>query len=105
MPSLSPTGARVRRTPREFVAVSAATHHSTASADQRRRLLAALQAGPVSTLDARERLDVIHPAARVLELRERGYRIVTTWAHQSDAWGRAHRVARYMLQRSSGARA
>lgn len=66
---------------------------------QRRRLLAALRLGPVTTLDARERLHVIHSSARVLELRERGYRILTTWTHEPDAWGRPHRVARYALTR------
>lgn len=67
-------------------------------------MLEALRISPVTTLEARERLDVIHPAARVLELRERGHRITTTWVRASDAWGRAHRVARYVLQGSGRAR-
>lgn len=74
---------------------------ASAGERQRRRLLAALRSVPVSTLDARERLDVIHPAARVLELRERGHRIVTTWTHEPDAWGRPHRIARYVLARQA----
>jgi len=71
---------------------------------QQRRLLAALQVGPVSTLEARELLNVIHPAGRIMELRELGYRIVTTWSQELDAWGRDHRVARYVLmQHTRGA--
>lgn len=64
---------------------------------QRRLLLAALQRGPVSTLDARERYGVMHPAARVQELRDRGHRIVTVWTDQHDTAGQRHRVAQYVL--------
>lgn len=71
----------------------------TAAVVQRRRLLQALRRGPVTTLEARERLNVYHPAARVLELREAGHRIVTAWETAHDAWGRPHRVARYVLTR------
>lgn len=73
-----------------------ATRHN-AGERQRRLLLAALRRGPVSSVDARERLNIYHPAARVLELRERGHRIVTTWSREADAWGRLHRVGRYVL--------
>ncbi|MBK8990900.1 MAG: hypothetical protein IPM40_03990 [Gammaproteobacteria bacterium] len=73
--------------------------HASAGERQRRPLLAALRLGPVTTLDARERLNVIHLAAGVLELRERGHRILTTWTHEPDAWGRPHRIARYALAR------
>lgn len=77
---------------------------ATAREQQRRRLLAALQSGPVSTLEARERLNVMHPAGRVMELRELGCKIVTTWTREPDAWGRLHRVGRYVLmQHARGA--
>ena len=73
----------------------------TAAAAQRQRLLEALKRGPVTTLEARESLNVYHPAARVLELRDAGNRIVTAWVTAPDAWGRPHRVARYVLTRSA----
>jgi hypothetical protein len=77
---------------------------ATAREQQRRRLLAALEAGPVSTLEARERLNVMHPGGRVMELRALGYRIVTAWSFEADAWGRPHRVGRYVLmQHARGA--
>lgn len=77
---------------------------ATAREQQRRRLLAALEIGPVSTLEARERLNVMHPAGRVMELRELGYKIVTAWTWEPDAWGRPHRVGRYVLmQHARGA--
>lgn len=77
---------------------------ATAREQQRRRLLAALEAGPVSTLEARERLNVMHPGGRVMELRALGYRIVTAWSLEPDAWGRPHRVGRYVLmQHAQGA--
>ncbi|MBP6227727.1 MAG: hypothetical protein KA472_07360 [Pseudomonadales bacterium] len=43
------------------------------------------------------------PGARVLELRERGHCIVTTWTHEPDAWGCGlpHRNARYVLARQA----
>lgn len=44
---------------------------------QRSRLLAALIKGPVSTLAARKFHDILHPAARVQELRNRGHLIDT----------------------------
>ena len=43
---------------------------SNAAAAQRARILAHLQAGrPLTTIQARRELDVLHPCARVLELR------------------------------------
>lgn len=74
---------------------------AAAREQQRRLLLAALRSGPISTIEAREQLNVIHPAARVMELRADGHRIVTTWSFEPDAWGRPHRVARYVLMREA----
>lgn len=72
------------------------SHPNTAEA-QRLRLLNALRGGPVTTLQARAELDVMHPAARVMELREEGLRIFTAWAREPSPCGRLHRVARYVL--------
>lgn len=51
--------------------------------------------GSTSTPEARADLGIMHPAARVQELREAGHRIVTVWTEHTDATGRLHRVARY----------
>ena len=72
-------------------------HSGNGSAAQRVRLLTRLRLGPVSTLQARHELDVLHPAARTMELRRRGFNIVTYWRHECTAKGKLHRVALYVL--------
>lgn len=67
-------------------------------AQQRARLLLALMAGPVSTSYARDRLNIMHPAARVLELRGEGHMIGTEWTWQTDHRGRRHKAGVYHLQ-------
>jgi len=67
-------------------------------ARQRASLLAALRVGPLTTLEAREVLGVMHPAGRVLELRRLGYAIVTLRRKVVDADGRAHQSAAYVLR-------
>ncbi len=42
---------------------------------QRKRLLTALQCSPISTIEAREYLGIMHPAGRVKELRDLGFKI------------------------------
>lgn len=64
---------------------------------QQQSILARLRQGPMTTLQARQELDVLHPAARVMELRARGHRIVTHWDYDTSGVGRQHRVARYAL--------
>ena len=61
------------------------------------RILRALRAGPVSTITARSTLDILCPAARVLELRRAGYRIKTVWVWERTDCGKSHRVALYVL--------
>jgi hypothetical protein len=53
--------------------------------------------GSLSTLDARHLIDVMHPAARVMELRRFGHKIATVWAQETTPEGARHRVARYHL--------
>lgn len=65
---------------------------------QRDRVLAALQEGPLSTVEARRWLDVMHPAMRVLELRAIGLRIDTVWSLEPTECGRLHRMGRYHLR-------
>lgn len=64
---------------------------------QRQVFLDALRRGPVSSIAARETLGILHPAARVLELRQQGLPIGMNWQTNVDAQGRRHRVGVYLL--------
>lgn len=64
---------------------------------QRQRLLRALRESPLSTLEARRTLDILHPAARIQELRDRGHKIITNWQVEVTECGQEHRVANYVL--------
>jgi len=67
---------------------------------QRRHILSYLsQNGSLTTLQARQELGICHPAARVMELRRRGYEIDTVWVNDVDSTGATHMVARYVLNR------
>jgi hypothetical protein len=69
---------------------------------QRQRLLEFLQCyGRISTLEARAKLNVLHPAARVFELRQRGVKILTFWRTDVTPEGYEHRVANYLLSQSA----
>ena len=70
---------------------------SNSTQAQRSRLLEALLIGPVTTIEARGRLDILSPAARVMELRRSGRRIATIWTHERTDCGKLHRVAKYIL--------
>jgi len=77
-------------------------HHSdftgdNSSAAQRRRALEALTTGPQSTIELRRRWDVLSPAPRIKELRDRGYVILTNWVQHATDCGKMHRVALYVL--------
>lgn len=64
---------------------------------QRARILNHLRTvGPLTTTEARTRLDIMHPAAHVQELRERGHNIITHRKTVNTGKGR-HRVAEYVL--------
>lgn len=79
-------------------------HYADLSASaQRARLLDALRLTPITTIEARRNLDILHPAMRVLELRAIGYGINTVWVYQESDAGVRHRIARYALQ-GKGAR-
>jgi len=64
---------------------------------QCQKLLQALRQKPLSTLEARRELDILHPAARVQELKAAGHNIVTHWSEEPSECGELHRVARYVL--------
>lgn len=64
---------------------------------QRIRLLQALRRAPVSTIVARRELDILSPASRIIELRQRGFDIETFWQHEATDCGRTHRIGLYVL--------
>ncbi len=66
---------------------------------QRHRLIVRLRIGPVTTIYARRVLDIMMPAARIRELRLRGYVIITQWQMEATDSGILHRVARYVLMK------
>lgn len=70
--------------------------YSTDTASQRKRILDWLQSSPLTTLQARKELDVMHPAARVQELRARGYNIVLNWVVEYTGKAK-HRIGQYVL--------
>lgn len=75
-----------------------ADHNDNSAHSQRMRLLAAFEARrSVTTIEARRDLDILMPAARVFELRARGFEIETIWTNALTECGRRHRVARYVL--------
>ncbi|SFJ07838.1 Helix-turn-helix domain-containing protein [Pseudomonas guineae] len=75
------------------------THdHDTSSEAQRVRLLARLRTAPVDTITARRDLNIMMPAARVKELRDRGHDIRRHLITLMDDQGRPHRgIALYFL--------
>lgn len=69
-------------------------------AAQRQCVIDALRESPngLTTIELREKFDVMMPAARVHELRwEFGFNIARTWDHDTNAQGNRHSVARYVL--------
>jgi hypothetical protein len=72
---------------------------SNSAHSQRQRLLQWLREyGSIDTITARRELDVMHPAARIQELKKRGYLIDTVWIDRPTDCGKLHRVALYVLQ-------
>ena len=70
----------------------------TAGKAQADRLLEALRRFAVTTFEAMRYLDVYHCPARVLQLRKRGYKIVTHWQTVITESGEKHRVGLYVLE-------
>ena len=72
-------------------------HSGNSAQAQRQRLKRYLQEhGYITTIQARHLLDVICPAARIFELRERGCNIETLLVTDVTPEGRRHRVAKYV---------
>jgi Helix-turn-helix domain len=69
------------------------------AAKQRTRLLEALHLhGNITTIEAREGLDILSPAPRIMELRNAGYFIDTVWSTVETMLGKTHRIGRYVLR-------
>ena len=70
----------------------------TRSESQRARIIARLKERPATTIDMMKELNVMRPAARVRELRDRRHDIRTHLMEVEDEWGRTHtQVALYYL--------
>jgi hypothetical protein len=77
------------------------TRNSTATSAQRQRLIDALReigSSGLTTIQIREQLDIMMPAARVHELRwNYGHNIQAIPAHDYNAQGYRHSCKRYVL--------
>lgn len=69
---------------------------------QRKRLYEALKHSSVTTIQARDELNIMAPAARVKELRDSGHSIVTEMIWIKDSQGRNHKSGCYHLISSRG---
>ena len=71
---------------------------NNSAAGQRQAILKWLQEqGSLTTIQVRDELGIMSPAARVMELRELGQPIVTHWTKTVDRIGTKHREAKYVL--------
>lgn len=72
--------------------------NNNSSYNQRLKILDRLfEKGSITTSEAREHLDVMSPAARIMELKEAGYLIVTIWDSWTSEHNIKHRIGRYVL--------
>jgi len=72
--------------------------HGNSAADQRQRLMAAIhERGSISTFESRRDLDIMHPASRIRELRQKGEPIQTVRVPEVSPAGKVHNVARYYI--------
>jgi hypothetical protein len=78
---------------------AASTLHPNSGEAQRARLLEALMHGPVDTVRAYRKLDILHVPRRVLELRRAGHNIRTSYERRYTEQGKEHRVGVYSLVR------
>lgn len=67
---------------------------------QRQRILSWLVQKPLTTLEARQYLDVMHPSMRILELKRAGHEIQMVWVNDLSPAGKVHRVGKYLLSKN-----
>lgn len=82
------------------------THvENTSSYAQLVRLVPRLRKGPADTFTIMRELNICRPGARICDLRNAGYKIITNRITMTDEWGRIHRgVAVYTLIAEPGAK-
>lgn len=69
-------------------------------ASQRQCLVAAFELYPIlTTVEIRDYLNILHPAGRVMELREQGCNIVTLWVTVEADNCTKHRIGQYLWVR------
>lgn len=72
-------------------------HKGNNAETQANRALMGLQAlGSLTTFELRKHLDIMHPAGRIKELRNRGYQIQTFWTNTTTDSSELHSMARYV---------
>jgi hypothetical protein len=64
---------------------------------QVRLLAAALSLFSITTYEASRYLDIYHPAGRIKDLRNDGFKILTMWVTVATECGVSHRIGRYVL--------
>ncbi len=75
---------------------------STHTSAQRDAILQQLKKSQsLTTLFIREKMGIMHPAARIMELRQMGYNILLHWINETDVAGITHRVAYYVLHQGT----
>ena len=74
------------------------SRNDTSTSNARAIIIQALRDGPQTTIDLRERWGIMAPAPRILELKLRGFNIITVPVSAFTSDGVQHRgVARYIL--------
>ena len=78
------------------------TSNDVSTSTQRAQILSYLnEHGSATTLDIRNKLHILSPAPRILELRERGELICTARVNQPTPDGKSHYIAKYILERGA----
>ena len=73
--------------------------HNTSASNQRAITLSAISIAPKSTIELRHEFGIMHPAARIQELREMGHEIDTVRVTDVTPDGIKHKaVAKYVLR-------
>ncbi|MEA9979313.1 MULTISPECIES: helix-turn-helix domain-containing protein [unclassified Pseudomonas] len=73
---------------------------------QNARLAGRMEQGSIDTFAIMRELNICRPGARICDLRNAGYEIITNRIVLTDEWGRTHRgVAVYTLIAKPGVRA
>ncbi|GEM_PF-877198 len=61
------------------------------------KVLSRLRRKSMTSIELYHDCEVIHPPARIRDLREAGYQIITHWDYDQFAGGELHKVGRYVL--------